>query len=343
MARAGMIPVAVLFAAAALVLAGPVGATRTESARLPVAPRGTSSGGATTPAGLALVEKVLVTTAKEDFGGREAAYQSAVSWQHRRLSQLTGQGRQQAPYLACFEYGDAKKAMDSLGRLLPAAASIRRVSLREQHGACFLVTLESPAQAAALAGELQQDLRQLDPFPSALKIAPGLLDHEGRTYGGGHDHDALHDRLSTEHGARMRGDSVAGIILELSPGVLPAHDAQADTFVFDLKASLMSTPADAQGNNFWSDPAMLDGEDGHRAHPAGALRAREWGRSADVLRALSQSGGTTPGDVCSWGGIQMHHAGDDVLLVTGASRSGQEATKFELDTLVAPLGAWELP
>lgn len=318
-----MIPVALLFAAAAVVvLAGPVGAEGIEQT-IPISPQGTSTsrGRPTTPAGLAVVEEVLVTTAKEDFGGREAAYQSAVKWQNRLLSQQTGQGQQPAPYLACFEYGDAREAMDSLERLLPEAASIRRASLREQHGACFLVTLESPAVAAALAGRLHQDLRQFDPFPSALKLAPGLLNHNNGLTFGGDDPDALQDRLSTKHGARMRGDSVAGIVLELSPGVLPAHDPRAGSFISDLKAGLLvSTSMDLQGNNFWSDPTMLlDGENGHQAHPAGALRAREWGRAAGVLHALSADGGTTPGDVCSWGGIQMHHSWDDVLHVTGTN------------------------
>lgn len=320
MAIEGMVPGALLFAAAvAVLLAGPAGAAGTGAKQtLPVVAQGenTSRARPVTPAGLALVEEALVTTAGEDFGGTEAAYQSAVKWQHRRLSPQTGPGQHRAPYLACFEYADAREAMDSLERLLPAATSIRRVTLRKQHGACFLVTLESPAEAAALAEKLPQDLVQFDPFPSALKLAPGLLDHQGLA-SDGDDNDTQRDRLSTKHGARMRGDSVAGIVVELSPGVLPAHDPLAGAFIVDLKAGFMSTSIDLQGKNFWSDPTMVDGENGHRAHPAGALRTREWGRSADVLRVLSMDGGTTVGDICSWGKIQMHHSTDDVLLVTG--------------------------
>ena len=114
-------------------------------------------------------------------------------------------------------------------------------------------------------------------------------------------------------------DSVQGLMVELSPGTLPARSFEANTFIGDLLGGLMSESVDLHAGNFWSDPSMLGGE--HLARPEGALRGREWSRAATVVHKLSAMAEATPGDVCSWGNIDVHHASDDVLLVSGAERA----------------------
>ena len=111
----------------------------------------------------------------------------------------------------------------------------------------------------------------------------------------------------------MRFDSVAGLDVALSPGAL-ASGEEADTFIIDLTEGLMSGSMDLHGLNFWSD---ADGD--HASRPAGAVRTREWKRAARVVHELSSADGEgpTPGDVCSWGGLNGLYAGSDTLFITG--------------------------
>ena len=122
-------------------------------------------------------------------------------------------------------------------------------------------------------------------------------------------------RLTTTYGSKMRMDNVQGLIVELTPGILPAHSSQAQAFLGDLLEDLMSNSVDLHSDNFWSDPAMIGGE--HLAIPEGALRRREWSRAATVIHELSTTAKTTLGDICSWDSVAMHHAANDVLLVSG--------------------------
>ena len=101
--------------------------------------------------------------------------------------------------------------------------------------------------------------------------------------------------------------------MALSPGALASREA-ADTFTVDLKESVMSGSLDLRQINFWSD---ADGD--HTSGPAGAVRTWEWKKAAEVVRGLTNADGQspTPGDVCTWGGLNVHYAGSDTLLITG--------------------------
>lgn len=251
----------------------------------------------------------MITTVKEDFDSDDAL-EAASAWYQDRL--LENRSRK-APYLACAEYAEGRQAMKELERLLSTAA-LRRVSNHKAHGTCFLVTaLWSEAES------LSQDLgsfrlTSFGPVPSSLKLAPGLLNHEGLTP----KDDGERERLMTTHGKRMRFGNVAGLEVALSPGVLPAHDAGADGFISELVEDLMSSSMDLYANNFWSDPAMSERDGaGYLVGPASVSRGREWRRAADVVHELSTDGSQTPGDICSWGDTVFHHAGSDILMVKG--------------------------
>ena len=276
------------------------------------------------PPSLALLEKILHTSAINDFCGREDAYESAIEWQRQRLKREADEEQQQqqqlSPYIACFGNNSAREAFSRLQtELLASPKSVRILSLgKDDGGACFLATIGSPTEAAAVLDSLQDlELSSFAPFPSALKLAPGLLSV---------DAPPLHDggkqqqqqRLTATHGKSMRVDNVEGLSVELSPGFLPARDSMADGFISDLLDGLLSTSVDLHANNFWSDvTSQDDGSAGHTADPAGAVRAREWRRAADVVRELTTDDGVAPGDVCSWGDLNFHHAGTDILLATG--------------------------
>ncbi|CAN0198488.1 unnamed protein product, partial [Ectocarpus sp. 6 AP-2014] len=45
--------------------------------------------------------------------------------------------------------------------------------------------------------------------------------------------------------------------------------------------------------------------------------ARDWSKAASVVHELSEAAGTSPGDICSWNRVSVHHAEVDVLLVSG--------------------------
>ena len=294
------------------------------------------------PPPLALLEKVLLTTARDDFGGREDTYESAIEWQHQRLQRQTGrdQQRQPCPYLACFGNGGAREAFSRLQtELLASPKSVQRLSLGKEDGdACFLATIGSPAEAAAVSDSLRDlQLSSFAPFPSALKLARGLLNLGAPPLdGAGEQQQQQQQRLTTTHGKSMRVDNVEGLSVELSPGFLPARDSTAGGFVSDLLDGLLSTSVDLHANNFWSDASLRDDEGaGHAAHPASALRAREWRRAADVVHELSTDGGLAPADVCSWGDLKVHHAGSDILLVTGT------AVYYDALLRIPSLTSWE--
>ncbi|CAN0479655.1 unnamed protein product, partial [Scytosiphon promiscuus] len=144
-----------------------------------------------------------------------------------------------------------------------------------------------------------------------LKVAPGVLEHGdsrdpgSRSLGG----------LTTTHGRSMRMSNVEGLNVELSPGTLPAHTRRAGPFIAQLLGDLMSESIDLHAGNVWSDPGVANGE--HLTTPGGAVREREWSMAASLLNELSVSGRTAPGDICSWGSISVHHAANDLLLVSG--------------------------
>ncbi|CAM9412698.1 unnamed protein product, partial [Laminaria digitata] len=138
-----------------------------------------ASGKSPTFPSLRLVEQTLLTTAKLDFSGHEQAFQAATRWNGERLQQQASSRSDdpRAPHLACAEDGNGREAAARLNALL-APESVRPVSHSTEHGVCFMVTA-SQAQADALMspGQAGLELESVGPFPSALKMAPGLLHH----------------------------------------------------------------------------------------------------------------------------------------------------------------------
>ena len=179
----------------------------------------------------------------------------------------------------------------------------------ERHGACFVVTASQEDATTILDNRTECGLESFAPFPSALKIAPGLLEH-GHSDGPG--------RLSVRHGLMMRKDNAEGLSVDLAPGTLPANSWEANVFIQGVMDDLMSESLDLYTTNVWSDPAMAEGE--HLATPEGAARGQGWSRAAAVVHGLSEEARTSPGDICSWTSVRVHHAGDDLLLVSGGCR-----------------------
>ena len=259
---------------------------------------------------LGVVERSLLTTAQDSFDGHAKAFEAVAQWTGERLR--TNEDNARAPHLACTEYGRGRETTFQLGQFLSPDA-VRPVAHSSAHRtACFFVTA-SHAEARALSNNPQFGLTSISPFPSALKVAPDVLEHgvspDRASQGPG--------RLTTTHGKSMRMDSVQGLDVELSPGTLPAHSSrQAEALIGQLLGGLMSESINLHAANAWSDPMAANGE--HLTTQAGAVREREWSMAATLVHKLSFSGRTTPGDICSWGSISFHHASSDLLLVSGA-------------------------
>lgn len=261
---------------------------------------------------LYLVEKTLLTTAEFDFKGHARGYHTATKWDEERLR--VSQHGQQAPHVACARYDLGYNARLCLEAFISPEA-VRPVSHSSVHGACFIVTASHGQAAEILEDSSEFNLVSFGPFPSALKIAPGLLEYntvKGSSHGGPRDGSV---RLTTTHGVLLRLGNVEGLNVELSPGTLPAHVADAGLFTSNLLEALMSESMNLHVNNVWSDPAMIGGE--HLATPEGILRGREWSRAATVVHELALAGGITPGEICSWETVIAHHSASDVLLVSG--------------------------
>ena len=272
---------------------------------------------ASTPWGLAnslphpslnVVERSLLTTAQDSFDGHAKGFEAAAQWSGDRLR--ASQGGARAPHLVCTEYSRGGETFSRLQEFLSPNA-LRPVAHSRAQGACFFVTA-SHNEARALSDNPYFGLTSISPFPSALKVAPGVLEH-----GVSRDQASQSPgRLATTHGQSMRMYNVEGLNLELSPGTLPAHSPQAGVFIAELLDGLMSESINLHAANVWSDPLAANGE--HLTTPGGALLGRDWSMAATLVHELSVSGRTKPGDICSWGSISMHHAASDLLLVSGA-------------------------
>ncbi|CAM9635784.1 unnamed protein product [Ectocarpus sp. 4 AP-2014] len=275
------------------------------------APARAAAAGKWSPPSLELVENGLATTAKDDFNGHAEAFEAAVVWNGERLRHSQDETR--APHLCCAEYGQGRQTFSRLKQLLSPEA-VRVVSHSEDHGACFLATA-SHAQAFAIMEDQEQfGLESFSPFPSALKLAPGLVDHsESRDVE--EEPRSVQDRLGARHGGTMRMSNVEGLNVKLTPDTLPARSAGAESFISNLLRDLMSASVDLHSTNFWSDPGMAGGE--HLSSEGGAIRARDWSKAASVVHELSEAAGTSPGDICSWDEVALLQAGDDSLMVTG--------------------------
>ncbi len=251
---------------------------------------------------LRIVEGAMLSTAHEDFDGHALAFETAAKWDEDRLRASSQEVR--APHLACTGYGRSRENLSRLQGLLSSEA-VRPLSHSTEYGSCFLATA-SHAQVGAIAATHDRlGLESLAPFPSVLKLAPGLLEHPQSVRTG---------RLSARHGRSMRMDSVEGLTVELSPGTLPKHSSEANVFLENLLEDLTSKSLDLHTSFLWSDPT-LSGE--HLTTPGGNVRGHEWSKAATLVHELSKSGKTSPGDICSWDSVSVHHAADDVLLLTG--------------------------
>eukprot|EP00904_Undaria_pinnatifida_P011011 jgi/Undpi1/703/HiC_scaffold_10.g04167.m1 len=243
---------------------------------------------------------------RDSFGGHAKGFEAAAQWSGERLR--ASNGTASAPHLVCTEYSRGRETISRLEQFLSPEA-VRPVAHSSAHGACFFVSA-SDAEARALSDNPEFGLLSISPFPSALKVAPGVLEH-------GDNRDQASQSsggLATTHGQSIRMGNVEGLNLELSPGTLPAHSPQAGVFIAQLLSDLMSESIDLHSSNVWSDPAMENSE--HLTTPGGALRRKEWSMAATLVHELSDSGRTTPGDICSWGSISVHHAANDLLLVS---------------------------
>ncbi|CAM9868950.1 unnamed protein product, partial [Ascophyllum nodosum] len=276
---------------------------------------------------LSLFEKALRTTAIHDFDGHDPAFQAAVRWDRRRLRDKFS--HQRAPYLACAEYGEGREAMNRLKEFLSPEA-VRPASNTAETGACFIVTA-SNAQATSISAHGEQFwLLSVGPVPSALKLAPGLLDHN--------NDGSSSERLATTHGKGMRMANVVGLNVELAPGTLRMHAPEAMSFAKSLLEDLASKSLDLQIGNVWSDPTMVGAD--HHPSNGGAWRAREWIRAADVVEELTEAVDTSPSDICSWDSTAIHQASDNVLTVSGvdhllasgrgAGGQGEEAVELHM-------------
>lgn len=264
------------------------------------------------PPSLSFVENALLTTATLDFKGHEGAFWAAMRWDGEQLRE----NEDHRPHLACVEDGQGAEAAACLRAFL-GPDHVRAVSSSSTHGTCFIVTASHKDSTAMLADPTTfKLLTNFGPLPSALKIAPGILEH-------GVDHEGSRnstDRLATTHGSLMRMENVVGLNVELSPGSLPANAAGADILISDLMKDLLSESINLRDSNVWSDPAASGGH--HVAIPEGALRRREWSRAASVLQELGSMAAITPGEICSWGSLSFDHAAADLLLVSGAGTIG---------------------
>ncbi|CAM9989506.1 unnamed protein product, partial [Ectocarpus sp. 8 AP-2014] len=105
-----------------------------------------------------------------------------------------------APYLACAspDSSDRSGGGATLSHVLGAGAiGGRVVASSAEHGVCVVATA-TPGQAESVF-QGQQAFSSWAAFPSALKLAPGLLDHPQDGRDGGGD-----GRLRTTHGERLR-------------------------------------------------------------------------------------------------------------------------------------------
>lgn len=256
---------------------------------------------------LGVMDKACISTANQDFNEHHQAFNEAITWFGAHLYRSGKSGA----HVACTEYGKGRTALEKLKGFL-APVSVRALSNHREHGTCFIAT-SSAAEAAILSeNRATYGLHLFFPLPSVVKLAPGLLNYTTHGAGTVLTHS---DRLQTTYGKRTLMTNVLGLSVALSPGLLPADDVGAEEFFKNLRGNLMSASIDLHATSFWSDPDMVDS---HRARPEGALRSREWTRAADVVHRLSVTGGPSPGDICSWGSLNVQVSGDEHVAITGA-------------------------
>ena len=307
---------------------------------------------------LAVVENSLLTTAQESYGGRAEGFEATARWTGDRLDASDDEGYlRRGPHLVCAGNAQGREAIFRLQTFLTPEAVRPIVVHSSEHGgsssSCFVVTaLRAEAREIASNPDFF-GVASIAPFPSDLKIAPGVLEHELCCSGGAGSNENNHEaeqqqqqqqqqqekevggqedtpqqtqqqqqsgtrtttKLGTTHGPSMRLGSAQGLTVELSPGTLPARSPQAPAFTAQLTEDLMSESIDLFAGNVWSDPAVAGG--GHLATEGGAARGKDWTLAAALVHGVSREAKVLPGDVCAWDRVWFHLAGDDVLFVSG--------------------------
>lgn len=229
---------------------------------------------------LSVIEATLLTTARADFEGDDDAYAAALDWQVRRLhlysmarsgaqvnshSSFSTRGQEEkedhawvkAPYLACSAYLDGKRALAKM-RDHVGAHHVYTLANSWVHGVCFVVSALLPQAQEVVNNASLFYLKSFGPFPSTIKLSPGLLDHgkspsakfsstgvemdEDRRSENVHSQQkglgkVRHEqrlgeeeyseqqrqdhvqRLSTSHGDAMRQRNVYGLNIEMTPGI----------------------------------------------------------------------------------------------------------------------------
>ncbi|CAM9440484.1 unnamed protein product [Choristocarpus tenellus] len=145
-------------------------------------------------------------------------------------------------------------------------------------------------------------------FPSVLKISPGLLKHVAGDGNG--STDVAPTKLSTTHGDSMVLEGTIGLNVQVSPGLsLVAAE--------EWRVDWASSSLDFYSLNFWSDPAMLDGEGMHRASTGGAGQVRDWTLAAKVVHTLSSARGLSVGQTCGWNEMKLRNIRGNHVVLTG--------------------------
>lgn len=197
---------------------------------------------------LDLVQSILFTTAPEDFAGHSGAYTATHDWQQQRLLNTVSTSNA-APYLVCADYGQALDARAGLEQEF-GSSSVHTISHSAAHGACFVATAAPSAAEAMLRDPSHFGVTTAGPFPSVLKISPGVLDH-GDTHvsalRGSDGEDKSKKKLTgqdqalvTRHGDTITLGGVRGLTVKLSPGTVTAHQSGGVELVQDWRSGLMS-------------------------------------------------------------------------------------------------------
>lgn len=257
---------------------------------------------------LELIKAIAVSTAEQDFLEHDRLFAAALNWDNRKSLE---EGGRTGSYLACADYGKGREALSELGNILDAQ-SVHRLSNSPSQGTCFLVGA-STDKAATISKHLESNqlLNEFFRWPSVLKLAPGLLDHEAEPFGSA--------RLATTYGHRMLRLNVLGLEVELSPGFLQGLESPS-SFLRRLRRSLMSKSLNLHTASFWADSGEFDSIKGYQhSTPGVGKRARDWIKAADMVHHVASKDGLAlaPGDVCSWNNLMLHQS-SGTLILTGA-------------------------
>lgn len=226
---------------------------------IPAAPPGEKSHGAPTRfqyPPLSVIQGTLITSAEKAFNRDEGAFFSSVDWHRRTKLNADDRIHHPAAYLACTppDFPDSLAVLRHLQALSSSESTVRVVSSSEEYGICFFVTA-TPEKAEYIRSSCplfsNGGSGTWMPYPSTLKLAPGLLDHEGTfawDSNGGNDRSGDHNgdrrrtgkgkagdsfpsvRLTTTYGKSLKfprddgrfSSPINGLTIQLAPGVLPA-------------------------------------------------------------------------------------------------------------------------